>query len=208
MHFGDAHHHGIVIPPAVMAIMGAAFYSCSQLSFVILGEGLEVIGEAVFCGCTSLHEIIIPLAVKAITEEAFACCSQLVSVILGEGLEEKRGEAFLECALLQNIVIPRAVKKVHDDALKDCSNLTSIVFCNEIEEIVSSDSMRTWWNQGFHERSLTTYSFLVRFNIQQRLGSVLVRSWRDAIHNMLRRIPTIPYKPKNTLNACYNFINS
>ena len=64
-------------------------------------------------------------------------------MILGEGLEEKRGEAFLECALLQNIVIPRAVKKVHDDALKDCSNLTSIVFCNEIEEIVSSDSMRT-----------------------------------------------------------------
>ena len=61
---------------------------------------------------------------------------------------------------------------------------------------------------GFTQRSLTTYSILVRFNIQQRLGSVLVRSWRDAIHKMLRRIPTIPYKPKNALNAYFNFINS
>ncbi len=82
-------------------------------------------------------------------------------VILGEGVEEIRGKAFFECTSLQRIVIPRAVKKIHDDAFKDCSNLNSIVFCNEIEEFVTADSMRTWWNRGFHERSVTTYSFLV-----------------------------------------------
>jgi hypothetical protein len=38
---------------------------------VILGEGLEEIGEAAFAECTSLHEISTPHAVKALKKAAF-----------------------------------------------------------------------------------------------------------------------------------------
>ncbi len=55
---------------------------------VILGEGLEEIGEGIFCECTSLQEILILQTFKMIEEEAFYHCSQLKTVKLGDGLEE------------------------------------------------------------------------------------------------------------------------
>jgi hypothetical protein len=47
---------------------------------VILGEGLEEIGEGVFRGCSSLREMLIPHAVKAIMGDAFCGCSELSAV--------------------------------------------------------------------------------------------------------------------------------
>jgi hypothetical protein len=61
----------IVIPPSIRAIEERAFYGCSELAIVILGEGLKEIGEAAFARCTSLREIVIPPAVRVIHEGAF-----------------------------------------------------------------------------------------------------------------------------------------
>jgi hypothetical protein len=65
-----------------------AFSWCSQLTTVIIGEGLKEIGEKAFCECTSLREILITSAVNVIKDSAFEFCLQLTMVILGEGLEE------------------------------------------------------------------------------------------------------------------------
>ena len=83
------------------------------------------------------------------------------------------------------------VKTIDDTAFVKCSNLTNVEFCNEIEEFVSCDAMRDWWNQGVHKRSLSTYCFLVKCNIPERLDRLQVRNWQANIFNMLRRIPSI-----------------
>ena len=75
-------------------------------------------------------------------------------------------------------------------AFRGCSNLTNVKFCDEFEEFVSCEGIRVWWNRGVHERSLSTYRFLVRCSIPQRLGIVPVRSWQTNIYNMLGHIPT------------------
>ncbi len=49
--------HEIKIPPAVKATKEEPYIRCSQLTTVILGEGLEEMGEGAFRGRTSLHEI-------------------------------------------------------------------------------------------------------------------------------------------------------
>jgi hypothetical protein len=103
---------------------------------VILGEGLEEIGEAAFGECTSLREISIPHAVKAIKDRAFCQCSQLSVVILGEGLEEIGEDAFHECTSLHEIVIPQAVRDIKDSAFHGCSSLTRMVFCDTIERFL------------------------------------------------------------------------
>jgi len=142
--------------------------------------------------CTSLHEIVIPDAVKTIEEGEFRYSSGFTTVTLGEGLEEIGAEAFHSCSSLEHIIIPPAVKKIHDTAFERCSNLTNIEFCGYIEEFVTSEAMRGWWNQGVHERCLSTYCFLVRCSIPARFsGLALVSSWRANIDSMLRNIPTI-----------------
>ena len=52
--------------------------------------------------------------------------------------------------------------------------------------------MREWWNKGLDEKSLTTYNFLVKCRVPERVsGLVRVSSWQANINDMLSRIPTI-----------------
>jgi hypothetical protein len=159
------------VHPSVRRIVNEAFAGCLQLTIVILGEGLEEIGRWAFCGCTSLRVIVIPPTVRVIHKWAFAHCSQLTIVVLGKGLEEIGQGAFLNCTSLREIAIPPAIRVIRE-AFDDCLQLTNVRFCNKIEEFVSVELMQDWWNHGVRERSLSTYCFLVRCNIPQRLGLV------------------------------------
>jgi hypothetical protein len=176
-----------------------------MLVIVILNDRLEEIGACSFGLCRSMQRIVIPNAVKKIKEAAFAGCSGLTEVVLGDGLEEIRREAFNQCTLLERIIIPLAVKVIHDCAFKDSTSLTNVVFCDVIESFVSCEAMQGWWNHGVHEKSLSTYCFLRRCNVPERLGQIVVRSWQSNVYEMLRRIPTFSAKG---LNAHFDSIDS
>ena len=80
----DAH---INIPSTVTDIGKCAFFSCRQLIYVELLEGLERIGTCAFRNFKSLRRISIPSTVKRIGTKAFDGCNQLRNVELYEGLE-------------------------------------------------------------------------------------------------------------------------
>ncbi len=162
-----------------------------------LGDELEEIGAGAFARCISIKEIIMPDAVRAIKNAAFTDCTGLTRVTLGSGLEEIGEEAFACCNLIEEIVIPPAIRDIHDSAFESCRNLTRVKFSNKIEDFVTCDAMRDWWNQGVHEKSLRMYCFLVRCGIPARLGLVEVRSWRANIYSMLGPIPTISVEGLN-----------
>ena len=90
-------------------------------------------------------------------------------------------------------------------AFNRCSNLTTVQFCDEIEEFVSAESMRHWWNNGVHEKCLSTYCFFVRCNIPKRVGLVRSATLQTSIHGMLVLIPS---KIFLRLNAHFDSINS
>jgi hypothetical protein len=104
------------VHPSVRAIKNWAFNECRQLSPVILGNGLEEIGERAFYECTSLVRIAIPPAVQVIKDCAFSGCSGLTAADLNDGLEEIGEGAFQECTSLIRIAIPPAVR-----AIKACA---------------------------------------------------------------------------------------
>jgi hypothetical protein len=187
----------IDIPPTVRAIKYRAFASCSGLTTAILNDGLEEIDERVFADCISLVRIDIPLSVRVIKKWAFEDCSELTTVILNDGLEEIEGQAFEGCAFVR-IVIPPAVKAIDETAFEECSNLTTVRFCDEIEEFVSAESMRHWWNNGVHEKCLSTYCFFVQCNIPEHVGLVQSATLQTSIHGMLERIPSISPKGLNS----------
>jgi hypothetical protein len=173
---------------------------------VIGGEGLEEIGACAFASCTLLQEITIHPGVKAIEFQTFHGCIQLTIVNLSDGLEEIRKEAFFECTSLQSIIIPHTVRAIHKEAFSRCTSLTSVMFCDEIQEFVTTkESMRDWWNHGVHEKSLSTYCFLLNCNIPQRLDLLRLSEWQINIHEMLRRIPLISAED---MDAYFDTINS
>jgi hypothetical protein len=195
----------ITIPNNVRAIESWAFHDCTRLTRVTLGNGLEEIGSGAFMCCASIEEIIIPNSVRVIMDGAFYDCSVLTSVTLGDGLEEIGERAFKNCTLIEHILIPPTVKTIGDTTFKGCSNLMHVEFCPQIDEFVSNEAMRNWWNQGVHERCLTMYCFYVRCSIPERLDLVRVGSWRANIYDMLRRIPTICAEGLHSVFASIDF---
>jgi hypothetical protein len=96
---------------------------------------------------------MIPHVVKTIKESVFENCSGLTTVTLGDGLEENCGEGILQLHIATGI----RELQIHKKASLWCSQLTNVVFRADIEELVTGESMRDWWNHGVHERSLSTY---------------------------------------------------
>jgi hypothetical protein len=164
---------------------------------VILGNGLEEIGEYAFGGCTSLISIKIAPAVRAIQNWEFSYCSGLMTVILGNGLEEIGEYAFDECMSLLSIKIPSAIRVIHKTAFNECSKLMTVRFCNEIKEFISRESRLVWWNHGVHEKCLITYCFFIQCNIPERMDQVQSTTLQSKIHGMLNGIPSIYPKVMN-----------
>jgi hypothetical protein len=77
----------IDIPSSIRVIKKWAFEDCSELTTVILNDGLEEIGDRAFEGCAFVH-IVIPPAVKEIDERAFEECSNLMTVQFCDEIKE------------------------------------------------------------------------------------------------------------------------
>ncbi len=101
---------------------------------------------------------------------------------------------------IQFVHVPRTHCNTHppsrqsDDAFHYCSRLTTaVVLRDEIEEFVSKEPIGGWWNDypRVHEKRPRTYCFLVRCNIQERLGLGRSTQLQTNIHRMLRGIRSI-----------------
>ena len=63
------HRYIEVLPkPGTTCIYDGAFYNCSSLKSVIIGNKVETISDSAFSNCSSLKSIIIPNSVKTIEE--------------------------------------------------------------------------------------------------------------------------------------------
>ena len=114
-----------------------AFYDCSNLTSIVLKEGVKSIGEKAFFGCSKLSSITIPNSVTDIGKFAFWECSGLESVTIGNGVTRIGGGAFDECSKLTSITIPDAVKRIEADAFHGCSSLKSVTIGNSVDSILN-----------------------------------------------------------------------
>lgn len=80
MAFGSSDISSVVIPEGVQDIGFYSFYDCRELENVTLPESLEVLGPYAFFDCWNLKGIIIPVDVADIGPGCFAGCSMLESI--------------------------------------------------------------------------------------------------------------------------------
>lgn len=98
----------------------------SQLSYLILPEGLTHIGNNAFRGCANLKELIILNNVISIGESAFSWCVTLTSLVLPQGLTTIQKNAFLGCTSLESLSIPNSVENIGTKAFDRCGNILTI----------------------------------------------------------------------------------
>ena len=72
-------------------------------------EGVTVIGDGAFSGCTGLQKITIPKGVTRIGADAFTYCDGLTDVVIPDSVESIGDWAFSGCTELRTIYLPASV---------------------------------------------------------------------------------------------------
>ncbi len=117
----------VVIPDGVISIGDHAFANCTSLASVTLSKDVTSIGKHAFSDCHSLASISIPESVLSIGDHAFFDCSALAKVDIAPGVASIGMHAFSNCTSLVNLVIPEGVLSIGEHAFAGCTALTKAV---------------------------------------------------------------------------------
>jgi len=124
-----------VVPKHIKRIKQFAFANCSQLTDVIISNGVTSIDYGAFSGCESLVQAHIPDSVTELGLSVFCNCSGLVSVTLGKGVREIPPAVFYNCVNLKQVVVPNGVASIRERAFTLCRSLTKIIVPDSVKEI-------------------------------------------------------------------------
>ena len=125
----------VVIPDGVTGIGDWTFSGCTSLTSITIPDGLTGIGEWAFSGCTSLASITIPDSVTKIGIYAFQNCKSLKSITLSDNVTGIGDYAFRGCIGLTSITLGDSVTYIGWYAFEDCTDLTSITLPDSVTKI-------------------------------------------------------------------------
>ena len=133
--FGCSGLTSITIGNSVTSIEWCAFEGCSGLTSITIPNSVTSIGQGAFHGCSGLTSINIPNSVTSIGSGAFYDCSSLTSVTIPNSVTSIRNSAFFGCSSLTSITIPNSVTSIGNWAFFGCSGLTSVTIPNSVTSI-------------------------------------------------------------------------
>lgn len=94
---------------------------------VEIREGVTVIGDGAFWGCSSLTEVTLPTTLESILAQAFRDCAKLKKVTFPASLTSIRDVAFLNCTSLTEVTLPAGLTFV-EGAFSGCTSLKRAAF--------------------------------------------------------------------------------
>ena len=124
-----------IIPEGMTIIRNYAFAGCSSLTNVTIPEGVTSIGNYAFARCSNLTSVTIPEGVTSIGNSVFSRCSSLTSVTIPEGVTSIGGYAFSGCSSLTSVTIPEGVTSIGPSTFNECSGLTSVMIPEGVTSI-------------------------------------------------------------------------
>ncbi|MBQ8515262.1 MAG: leucine-rich repeat protein [Ruminococcus sp.] len=124
-----------VVMTACTGYVGArSFSGCTNLSDVILPNGVKDVGDYAFAEC-AVTRIVIPATVLSVGAGAFVNCTFLEQVILWDGVVRIGSNAFLGCSAVEQLSIPDSVTQLGSGVFRKCSNLQKVVAGSRIAAI-------------------------------------------------------------------------
>lgn len=134
--------------PNTITEIGAAAFTQSNLSSVVLPEGLKEIESSAFSSCPSLKSVYIPGSITKIDAAAFSHSGlETVTIAENSSLKEIEENAFDSCSSLKSINLPDSVSYIGNEAFIYCSSLTNI----NIPDSLTAVKEFTFFNTGLTE---------------------------------------------------------
>ena len=130
-------------------ILYSAFYNCSSLTSVTIGNGVTNIGDSAFYNCSGLTSVTIGNCVSNIGDLAFIGCSSMTSVYITDMVSWYNisfntaaanplyyaNKLYLNNELITEIVIPDSVTSIGNYLFYNCSKLTSVTIPDSVTRI-------------------------------------------------------------------------
>lgn len=143
----------ITVPQSVTYIGVKAFDSCTNLSSITLStNNITSIRPYTFSGCSELSSIVIPDGVTSIQSGAFYNCTKLTSITIPDSVTTIDPWAFKNCSSLTSITIPGSVISIGSNVFDGCTRLNDIRYSGTSESVISALSQyvptRVTFNYG------------------------------------------------------------
>ena len=120
---------------SVTSIGVYAFYNCSGLTSVTIGNSVTSIEYGAFYGCSGLTSVTIGNSVTSIEYGAFYGCSGLTSLTIGNSVTSIGDVAFRKCSGLTSVTIPNSVTSIGEYAFQYCPGLISVTIGSGVTSI-------------------------------------------------------------------------
>ena len=142
----------LIIQDSVTSIGSGAFYYCTDLTDVTIGNGVTSMGNYAFYGCTGLTDVTIGNGVTSIGESAFSSCNSIEKVhisdvaawcrvVFEDNYSNPLGYAnnlYVNDVLVTDLTIPNGVTSIGAYAFSGCTGLTSVTIPNSVTSIGGS----------------------------------------------------------------------
>ena len=126
----------LVVPNDVTEIKQYAFYNCSNLRDITIGNSVTIIGGRAFDGTAWFNKQ--PNGCVYIGKVFYKYKGTMpanTSVTIEEGTLWISGDSFYDCRNLTNVTIPNSVTGIGDRAFFGCNSLTSVTIGNSVTSI-------------------------------------------------------------------------
>lgn len=125
----------VVIPASlgVTEIAADCFRLCSELTSIVIPEGVEVLGLRAFWTCENLQSVTLPYSLYEIGQEAF-CSSALTEITIPPQVEIVPYGCFQGSYFLSDIKFSYGVERIHGGAFGG-SIATKVIFPETVEFI-------------------------------------------------------------------------
>lgn len=120
---------------SVTSIRFYAFYECTTITSVTMGNSVTNIGESAFQGCTNLSSVTLSTSLTSLGEAVFRSCSALTTANIPSLLTEIPSDTFNNCTALTEVTIPNSVTNIGYYTFNNCTNLNSINIPNSLTSI-------------------------------------------------------------------------